>query len=310
MPARHLTATVFLPAYNEAGTIAEALRDVLAQDTHNFHLKNIWVVSDGSADATVSQAKLVPDSRIKIFNYRKRRGKIFRFNQVLDSLNTDLLIQLDCDVRLGHPRVFVELVAPFYRYPDLGISCAYHDTFPPHTLVEKAAYFGFQIWDLARKNIGLKSAARYFCEGGLRVFSRRFSLAGYRLPTVGPVSEDSYSFYWAVSHGFLVLPVLSAAVRFKLADNLTDYLKQTKRFIAVPKLLSEYFPQNLLDRYETLTWSHRLRAAATLFRRSPLIGSCYLALQTMTRLQLLSYRPKVLWDVAASSKHIGREAGI
>ena len=289
-------------AYNEQENIVRVLREVLMQRRNNFDLKEIWIVSDGSKDKTVRQVRALKNKKIKIFDYKTNRGKIYRFNQVAAHFRDDILLQLDADITIKHKNTFEKLIQPFYEDTELAISCAYHIALKPVSLAEKLAHFGFRVWDTARKDLGA-SGERYYCEGGLRAFSRKF-LHGYKIPTGKPMSEDSYSFYYAKSKDLRTKNVLDSKVYFKLPDNYKDYLKQMRRFLTNGDILEKQFGKALVTRYETITLKVKFFALLKCTSRSPFTAFCYIILQFTAKISALYYRPKVKWDVAQSTKNI------
>ena len=70
---------VAIPAYNEAANLPSLLTALLSQSHPNYVLLGIWVVSDGSTDATVPIAKSFGPP-VQVFAGRTRRGKFYRFN--------------------------------------------------------------------------------------------------------------------------------------------------------------------------------------------------------------------------------------
>ncbi|OGC98549.1 hypothetical protein A2576_03520 [Candidatus Amesbacteria bacterium RIFOXYD1_FULL_47_9] len=291
---------VAIPAYNEAANLPSLLSALLSQARPNFILLGIWVVSDGSTDDTVAKAQSFGHP-VKTFAGRTRRGKFYRFNQIAARFNADILIQIDADVLITSDLTLSRLVSRFQKPAPPDLVSAYHLALPPVTGVEKAAYFGFRVWDHARVSLGEK-ALRYYCEGGLRAFSARF-IHQFRLPPF-PTSEDSYSFYYAVTRGFKVAFAPGVRVYIKLPSTLADYVRQMTRFLSAPDLLARSFPESVLRRYEVITPWVKIISFFAVFMASPLIGLSYIYLQLIARINKLFYRPRAAWDISPSTKTV------
>lgn len=294
--------TIAIAAFNEAANIGLLLSDLVSQKTSGFRVNHIWVVSDGSTDSTVKVARSVRDPRIQVFASQKNLGKIRRVNQIHRRFTGDILVEIDADVRLSGQQVIQHVVAPFLRQPGLGISCGYIRALPPRTFVEKLAYFGFTVWDQARNSLG-RRGTRYYCEGGLRAFSARF-ISAYQLPEGVPVSEDSYSFYFAVSRGFRVAVAKSAVVFIRLPDNISDYVRQMQRFLKAPVQMTQFFPAPLVARHDSITNQVRVRAFLVRVFKQPVTGFWYILMQMYVHFRARSYHSKAVWDVSLSTKNI------
>lgn len=291
---------IAIPAHNEQANIVELLKSLLSQLSPNFSLKQIVVICDGCTDATAKLAKSVKDPRIVVQDDGKRLGKNARLNKVFTNFNADILVVCDADIVLSSRSVIQQLIEPFFKSTRLGISCAYHTPLTPSNLIQQIGFFGFQVWDTARKLKG-ESAIRYYCEGALRAFSKKFVTA-LHFPENTPLDEDSFSFYAAITKGFSVKVVPSAKIHFKLPQTLSEYFYQLKRYLSAPSILSEHFPVQLLQRYEVITPSVKLHALFLNLIRKPFLGLLYLPLQFVLKLQMLSYKPPVIWTTSASTK--------
>ena len=67
--------TVVLPAFNQAGTIAANLREILRRLEDARLDFEMVVVSDGSPDATHAQAMTLDDPRVRVLQYHRNIGK-------------------------------------------------------------------------------------------------------------------------------------------------------------------------------------------------------------------------------------------
>lgn len=283
---------IVIPAYNESRTILRIVGQVLSQTQKAYALEKVIVYSDGSTDGTADAVRSnFPQVTVK--DYRRNRGKNVRVNQMMSDNTADILIQIDADIELAHSSVIDEIVKPFSADKMLGISCSYHTARPPVKMTERIAHFGFVVWDTARESLG-DEGIRYYCEGGMRAFSAKFARR-FRLPEDKHVGEDSYSYYWAVTHGFHVAVNKSAAVYFSLAGNVQDYTRQMRRFLTDPGMVDEYFEPSVVAKHETLRRDVKMKALIRSFVKNPVYGVLYVVLQGFIKLTMPFYSPDEKW---------------
>jgi poly-beta-1,6-N-acetyl-D-glucosamine synthase len=110
------TVAMIVPAYNEAGIIAEKIRNSLAQDYPSDKWKLV-VVTDGSTDETAAIAGAFPG--LQHFHSQERKGKVAAINRVVDQLNdAEILVFSDANTMLN-PDALNFLIA-HYRDPKVG----------------------------------------------------------------------------------------------------------------------------------------------------------------------------------------------
>ncbi|MFC1627321.1 glycosyltransferase [Patescibacteria group bacterium] len=93
--------TVGICAYNEADNIGRLLKTFLNQDLpKKFILDEIIVVASGCVDDTVRIVKKYEkkDSRVKLFQQTKRRGKASAINLMLKKAKNKIIVQSSADV--------------------------------------------------------------------------------------------------------------------------------------------------------------------------------------------------------------------
>ncbi len=285
--------TVAIPAYNEEKNIVRLLSALVNQTAKNYKLDSISVYSDGSSDNTVALVK-TNFPNVFVYNFRKNLGKNRRVNQMMKNNKSDILVQVDADIEILDNRVLDRLVCAFDDNPRIGLVCAYHKALEPRTLFGRLSYFGFLVWDEARSRLGEKGI-RYYCEGGMRAFSRSFTKV-FRLPLDRHVGEDSYSFYFAVANGFVVVAAEKAVVYIKLADNVHDYVHQMKRFLKDPQMVRETFDKNLEAKYEIMSSGIKFKALLNQLAKDPISGVGYFILQSATKLMAINYSPEKKWQ--------------
>ena len=101
--------TLIIAAYNEADFIAEKIKNSLAL-RYPAHRLSVWVVSDGSDDATPEIVAQHPE--IVHFHQPERRGKIHAVNRVMPEVTTPVVVFTDANTLLN-PEAVINLVKHF-----------------------------------------------------------------------------------------------------------------------------------------------------------------------------------------------------
>ncbi len=114
--------TVFMPVYNAATHLEDAIASVLAQSFEDFEL---LVVDDGSTDESMEVVRGFRDKRIRIEAQANNRGLIETLNSGIRMARGSLLARMDAD-DLSHPERFAMQTDFLNAHPDIvGVSCAF-----------------------------------------------------------------------------------------------------------------------------------------------------------------------------------------
>lgn len=292
--------TIGIPAFNEENNIKNLLKDILTQKSENYVLEAVLIISDGSTDNTVQEARKIKDKRIVIEDNKKRIGKAKRLNHIFTINKSDVLILLDGDVHLRDGNTLDLLVQSFIDNEMAAI--VYGNQIPnkPTNYFGKLAYFGFYAWEEAKKQV---NAERYNCFGQIIAFSKAF-LINYRLPEKQYITEDTYSFYYAKKNRHKTYFQKDAAVYFNLPIRISDYVKQMNRYLTTSEDMESYFGKEIIAKYETITTKIKLQALIKSSIENPLnIVIGYIFLQIFTKFRSLSHTEKVTWDMAQTTKN-------
>jgi glycosyltransferase involved in cell wall biosynthesis len=103
--------TIIIPAYNEAATIAEAIRRVLATG----RAEEIVVVDDGSTDGTAEILSRIQNANapvVRVLRHAQNRGKGAAIRTGLAIATGDLVLVQDADLEY-EPAEYPVLLAPF-----------------------------------------------------------------------------------------------------------------------------------------------------------------------------------------------------
>ncbi len=294
--------SVLVIAHNEESNIKKILLDILQQNESNYVLIKVSVVDDGSKDNTSEYVKSLKSPKTELITYRSNTGKVTRMSDFMKTFDGDILVQLDADIRIPSKDVISKLVQPFLENKEVDLVCGWHFPLKPKTFAEKLAYFGVMVWNRAIKIAG--NPPRYMCIGQVRVFSRKFA-NNFSIPKKEQfLTEDVYSFYFAVKNNYTYKMVSDAVVYFKLPDNFRDYKKQMKRFLKSPSDGRKVFGEKLVKKYDVMNSGDKLLALMIEFFSNPFIAICYVILQGITRYEARSFQNDVKWEMIESSKKL------
>lgn len=284
--------SIGIPAFNEEKNILSIISDIRNQNESNFKIEKIIVVSDGSTDKTVSLIR-EKYKDVKVVNHKDQKGKAARLNEIFRLNTSELLFLLDADIKFSNKNVLFEMVKTYQENKNIGLIFSYHKALPNGSLVGKFSYFGFKVWDRARKSLGSKGI-RYYCEGGLLALSKDLSDKTW-FPEKGHIGDDSYLFYSTVDKKFKIAVCKKSIVYMQLPNSYKDYVRQMKRFLSDPKMLKVNYKKELLQKYELLNTSEKIKAFAKETLNSPLIAIGYIAFQFSTKLQMFFYKSEAGW---------------
>ncbi len=112
--------SMLIAAYNEESIIMDKIKNCLSI---NYPKENIEILigSDGSNDATVEILNKNNYSHIRIFDFKKRRGKINVLKDLVDSARGEILVFSDANT-MYEPDALARLVAYFVDYR-IGCVC-------------------------------------------------------------------------------------------------------------------------------------------------------------------------------------------
>ena len=95
--------TICIPVYNAEKYLQESIESVLNQDFENFTL---LCYDDGSSDNSIDVLKSFKDKRIKIIEGKENRGGIYARTQLINAVDSEYCMWLDCDDRFHRTDAF------------------------------------------------------------------------------------------------------------------------------------------------------------------------------------------------------------
>ena len=112
--------SLLIAAHNEAATIAERLDNALDLDYPPDKLE-IVIASDGSCDGTNDIVSSYCDARVRLLDYRERRGKAAVLNAAFRELRGDIIVLSDANTMTD--RNAVRSLVRWFHDPEVGVVC-------------------------------------------------------------------------------------------------------------------------------------------------------------------------------------------
>jgi len=111
---------LLISAHNEEKTIGKRIENALDTDVGN-HQFEIVIVSDGSTDDTVKEAKKFAGKSMKLIEIKEHKGKISALNYAVKKLNSDIIVFSDANSMYKNDTI-KQLVKHFGE-EDVGVVC-------------------------------------------------------------------------------------------------------------------------------------------------------------------------------------------
>ncbi|MEK7166436.1 MAG: glycosyltransferase family 2 protein [Patescibacteria group bacterium] len=240
---RKPTVTIGIPAYNEEANITHLIQALLNQNTSNFRLVKILVVSDHSTDFTEQFVHVISDHRVKLMINKKRLGLNGSQNKILQNTSSDILVLFDADVLPKDSKCISDLITPLISDPLAGLASGKLYALrvmssPISRILANAHEMKRRLFENLPRTNNI-----YLCAGRMRAFSRKFYS---KLHWPKDVPEDAYSYLMALKHKFRFVYRPHAIVYFHPPTMLDDHIKQNNRFITGKVSLGKYFTDDLL----------------------------------------------------------------
>lgn len=294
--------TIGICAYNEGQNIQTLLQSIVTQkETHEFFIKEIIVVSDGSTDDMERKVINFPDQRISLIYFPTREGKPNRINYLMQQNKSDIMVFLDADVVLKNKSTILNLVLPMIQTENVGLVGGRCQPLRGETFVESAInnYIDARI---AVEDLMDFSQTAYCIHGAIMAISKQLA-SEIILPT-SILSDDTYFYMFTKRRGYEVKYAKNAVVFYRSPQTIMDALRQAMRHHAGTPQLYNYFLKRDVSAAYQLPRSLLLRMAFYQWISNPM-GYVFLKALNYVAQKEGVYRFRemsVRWSVISSSK--------
>lgn len=297
------TLTVGIPAYNEDANIAYLLKSLLRQKRNKFVLEKIIVASDASTDGTVSIVKNLRNKKILLIDNPHREGQGVRQNQIIKMVDSDILILLNADIIPVDLNLLDKMVNAVFNYNADMVSVK-RIAIRPETFIERIIFASVLIKRSVFENYN-NGLNVFTCTGVARAFSKRLYR---RLKFKNSVGEDAYSYFYCIKNGYKYHFEKDTGVYYRLPANYKDHKKQSIRYFQSIKAMKKIFGSEWISTKYRVPLSLTIRQSAKIFLTMPAETIAYVFVVIFTKLgENIAPRPKVTWDISASSKVLSRK---
>jgi glycosyltransferase involved in cell wall biosynthesis len=277
------------------------LTALLGQKQDYFELLEIIVVSDGSNDKTVEEARSLASDKIVIIDEIDRKGQSQRQNEITEMFKGDFLILLNADILPKNEYLLNCMIKPFLENGNIGIVSNMGTPLPAQTFFEKIINFS-----MATKREIAKAYNNgdniYMCHGHSRAFSRKLAK---KIKWPNSAGEDAYSYLFCKKEGYDFYHQFLAEINYRSPQNLTDHLKQSVRFVDSRKEMEKYFDKDFVKRSYYIPFYLTVRVFAKYFFKNPILLSLYLGVYFIS-LTASKFTDKSggVWEVSKTSKFL------
>jgi len=298
-----VTVTVAVSAYNEAKNIRAFLNSVIQQKQVGYVLEKILVISDGSRDKTVLEAKKVKSPLIKIIEHEKRVGKSTHLNTIYQDLKSDILVQSDCDVIFADPLTIYHLIAPLKKQALVGMVGGNPMPVKGKGFIEKAINVSVEPFLNFRKKIN-KGSNVFSADGRLLAFKKEI-VQNITVPS-NMIANDMYAYFACLSQQSKYAFAEKAVVLFRSPQNLKDHVRQNTRFRAAPFRMQRHFSKELVSKELAIPYMLYIRELFYAFIQHPILSIFIYTINVYCRIKarITEYKLTAKWDMAISTKNI------
>ncbi len=283
---KRVKVSIGIPAYNEEGNILVLLKSLKNQIEKDISIKEILIFTDGSTDNTIKLIRSFGDKRIKLTEGRERKGQQYRQNQILRIFKGDVIVILEADILPASKFTINNLVKPFKNYTEKSFDMVIGSpiVIEPSGFFEKILSFGYKMkFDIFSE---WKSGKNVYTCGGhsMKALSRRFA---DKLTWPNNVPEDAYTYLSLKNMGYDLYRKPTANAYMRNVTNISDRLKQTRKFIGGRKSLYGYFSKELVEREYNIPRSLIVKHLIIKFLAHPFMTIFYVVEVTFNRIATL-----------------------
>jgi len=296
--------SIGISALNEEKTIGKVLDSVLAQIEDGWIFGEILVYSDGSKDKTVIEARKRDKKLVKVKEFRERKGKPFRCNQMLKAFKGDILIIFDADIKIVGRNVITNLVDKFRNGRDVMLVGGNSRVYPPKSFFDKAVQTSYYVYFKSREKLRDGNNA-FACTGAClalrKEFAKKIVIPGW------VISEDVFFYFSCLKMGYKFRYSPNAKVLYKAAGDLKDFMRQM--FRSSPEAVNIHYKMHFGDLVTREYFRPKLfyiKCVLEIFFKNP-VGTLYMMILKILAKPFyffFSRNYKLSWYTADSTKGI------
>lgn len=293
------TLAIGIPAFNEEANISFLVNDLLSQKTEGFKLSKIIVNSDGSTDKTTAEIKKINNKKIILLDHKKRLGRAFRQNQIMELANEDALVLIDADTLIKDRYFLKKITAPIFS-SRADLTSARVEELEPNNFIEKILEISMKLKKYIFESIN-HGDNLYTCHGRSRAFSKKLYKS---IKFTDSVAEDAYSYLYCISKNMKYKFVGDTEIFYKLPSNFKDHQKQSIRFLKSQEFLTKEFGSKLIKESYKLPLISALWSSLKFFIKKPVLVSLYVLVFGFMKISSIFNKSKNTWEISQTSKKL------
>ena len=299
---KDLTVTIAICALNEEANVGKLLESIMIQKEVGYKLERIWLISDGSTDRTVAIAKSF-GKRVEVTDYKERAGKSSRLNEIYTGVTSDIVVQPDADVILGHEYVLRDVIKPFIGHPEIGMTGGNAIPLPAETFLEKAVNYTLEVYIPFRKT--LNGGNNILSATGRLLALRREVFRNIKVPK-DTIANDGFVYFCTITQGYSYRYAPTADVYFRSPQTLKDHISQSTRFLATHNWMKQFFPPELVEREYHVPARPLYLSMLKQFVKHPALSGYIFLLNKYCALRAMILKKKInaIWDIVYSTKRL------
>jgi len=236
-----------------------------------------------------------------VFDNKNQKGPSYRQKEIIERVDTDILLFLNADIMPTAADFLDALVEPIaVAGADLTVPKLVEKQ--PTTLFEKIDYAGASFKQLCAEMY--KEGNNIYTCRAVRAYSKRLYTL---LRNADITTDDAYSYLLCVQNNFRYKYVKKAQAIYRLPQSFNDYFKQGIRFFKTRKALVNAFGEVLVNAEFGFPKSLAVRGALITFLRYPLRFPMYVVVLLCMSVKLALYKKEVAthWETSQSTKFLG-----
>lgn len=298
---KKVNLAIAIPAYNENNTIENILFAIFNQDQKTYNLKSVYIYNDGSKDGTFRTLKKLKINYKKIIikNFKNRKGKNYRLNQMFKEMTTDILVILDADINISGENYINNLIDPLIKSKKNVMSASSSIPLKPDNFLGRLVYQSFINWDCIKEDFNTKNNVHNF--GGQATAYKKDFYKKLKIPSL--MTEERYYIYNMAKKvdGFHYNK--KAITYFWPVSTLPDLIKLTHREFGNEN--HETYKSLGIDTHLEIQIpiKNKIRGILKAFWKSPF----YVPVALILNILIAHVRPKKtntkkFWDISTSTK--------
>jgi len=293
------TLTIGIPVYNEEVNISSLIRSIRVQKLVTASLREVIVYSDASSDGTQDALTRIKMKSLRVLSGKKRMGKSYAMNQIIEQTTSDILVLLDGDILIRDRYMIEKLIEPIRvqhadltsaRVKEYWTKTKFEDILKISMLLKKDIFESYK----EGNNI-------YTCHGRARAFSKKLYTSIRFNKNI--VAEDAYAYLYTIYNKFTYIFAKNANIHYLLPGTFKDHQKQSVRFIQSYKQLAREFGMSIIAQETKLPKRVILPFVLQYFLKYPLTLFLYISILVYMRIRSLFVNEmKIKWQVSESTK--------